>query len=136
MSQACARAVVAMVRKKSMTTRTAWTESRDLSLDGVGLPSGSALWRKNAGISQFTKLGTMMWGKSRMPNFPFCQIIRVVMSPKGEKAPPAFDATTMLTRLSVMKSSWEDPTDRMTAPMRSAVVRLSARGERRKERGR
>ena len=58
-----------------------------------------------------------------------CHTIRVVISPKGLATPPAFDATTTLTHARGIKSWWSRPTAVITAPIKSAVVRLSARGD-------
>ena len=55
----------------------------------------------------------------------FCQTIRVVMSPKGENAPPAFAATTMLMKPMATNFGESLPIARTTAPMTKAVVRLS-----------
>ena len=60
---------------------------------------------------------------------PFCQTIRVVISPKGEKAPPALAATTTLIQATMTNLRLLPPTAMTTAPMSSAVVRLSAKGE-------
>ena len=54
------------------------------------------------------------------------------MSPNGLNAPPAFAATTMLMQASVTKRGAPAPTAMTTAPMTSAVVRLSATGEMKK----
>ena len=53
----------------------------------------------------------------------------VVKSPKGENAPPALAATTMLTQHMDTYSSYPCPRLLITAPMSTAVVRLSAMGE-------
>jgi len=51
------------------------------------------------------------------------------MSPNGLNAPPAFEATTILTMAIETKRGLLEPTANTTAPMISAVVRLSAIGE-------
>src|SRR4051812_10492247 len=81
---------------------------------------------RNAGKSQL-----MRDGKKRVKNWPkctnpFCQIISVVMSPKGENAPPALAATTMLTHAPAVDFLSWPRAEMATAPMTSAVVRLSA----------
>ena len=48
-----------------------------------------------------------MLKKPRNGITPFCQTIKVVMSPKGEKAPPAFAATTMLIQAKQIKERTE-----------------------------
>ena len=60
---------------------------------------------------------------------PFCHTIKVVMSPNGLNAPPAFAATTMLMQESATKRGASRPSAIATAHMTSAVVRLSATGE-------
>ncbi len=63
---------------------------------------------------------------------PFCQTIRVVMSPKGLKAPPALAATTTLMQARLTNRALAPPTVRITAHISSAVVMLSAIGEMKK----
>ena len=82
-----------------------------------------------AGISQLTTDGKNSTKNSKKLSLPFCQTISVVMSPKGEKAPPALAATTMLMQPSATKRCDCEPTAITTAPMMSAVVRLSSTAE-------
>ena len=63
----------------------------------------------------------------------FCQTIKVIMSPKGEKAPPAFAATTMLIHAKQIKGLFPFATAMTTAHINNAVVRLSAIGEIKKD---
>ena len=65
---------------------------------------------------------------------PFCQTIRVVMSPNGLKAPPALAAMTMLMQPRATKRGLSAPTAITTAHINNAVVRLSATGEMKKAR--
>ena len=51
------------------------------------------------------------------------------MSPKGEKAPPAFAATTMFIQASNINLLFPFPTAITTAHISKAVVRLSAIGD-------
>ena len=60
---------------------------------------------------------------------PFCQTIKVVMSPKGENAPPALAAMTILMHANVTNLVFLPPTAMATADINKAVVRLSAIGE-------
>ena len=83
-----------------------------------------------AGTSQFTSEGTNSAKNSKNVTLSFCQTIRVVMSPKGENAPPAFAATTMLMKAMAMNFGDSLPIARTTAPMTKAVVKLSRMPER------
>ena len=56
------------------------------------------------------------------------------MSPKGEKAPPAFAATTILIQAKQIKGLLPLATAITTAHIKRAVVRLSAIGEIKKKR--
>ena len=105
-----------------------WT----ISSRGFGLSLLIAKLMINAGISQLTREGMKMAKNSIKSTFPFCQTIRVVMSPKGEKAPPALAATTMLMQARTTKRRFPAPTAMTTAPISRAVVRLSATGEMKK----
>ena len=80
----------------------------------------------NAGTSQFTSDGTNRSKNSKNLTTPACQTIRVVMSPNGQNAPPALAATTTLTQAGTRKRGLSRPTLTTTAPMTSAVVRLSS----------
>jgi hypothetical protein len=81
-----------------------------------------------AGTSQLTTEGRKSAKKPENEMMPFCHTIRVVMSPKGENAPPALAATTTLIKASNMKRALSAPTAMTTAPISNAVVRLSAMG--------
>ena len=59
----------------------------------------------------------------------FCQTIKVVMSPNGLKAPPAFAAITIFMQPIATKAVFFLATAITTAAMTRAVVRLSATGE-------
>ena len=60
---------------------------------------------------------------------PACQTIKVVISPKGLNAPPAFAATTILIQAIEINFGLEMPTAITTAQRTKAVVRLSASGD-------
>ena len=83
-----------------------------------------------AGISQLISEGRKSAKKSLNGTMPLCQIMSVVMSPKGENAPPALAATTILTSAPTVAFLLCPTVAMATVPMTSAVVRLSARGER------
>ena len=83
-----------------------------------------------AGTRKFSVEGRNSAKKVQKSTTPFCQTIRVVISPKGENAPPALAATTMLIQARVTKRLLSPPTDSTTAHMSSAVVRLSSTAER------
>ena len=85
-----------------------------------------------AGTSQLTIDGTTIMKNWVNSTLPFCHTINVVMSPKGENAPPALAATTILMQASATNLRFEAAMAMTTAPMRRAVVRLSAIGERKK----
>mmetsp|Transcript_8682 Transcript_8682/g.38335 ORF Transcript_8682/g.38335 Transcript_8682/m.38335 type:complete len:240 (+) Transcript_8682:876-1595(+) len=124
-------AVMKTVATKSKMTSTApgsnCTATSPSTLGGTA--SLIRLFISAAGTSQFTTAGAKSPGNSSSRTFPFCQTISVVKSPKGEKAPPAFAATTMLTQHIATYSSYPCPRLLITAPMSTAVVRLSAMGE-------
>ena len=61
---------------------------------------------------------------------PACQTIRVVISPKGLKAPPAFAATTILIQPIDKNLVLPFPHANKTEHITKAVVKLSAIGER------
>ena len=63
----------------------------------------------------------------------FCQTINVVISPKGEKAPPALAATTILMQAIHIKLLFPFATAITTAHINNAVVKLSAIGDIKKE---
>ena len=86
-----------------------------------------------AGTSQFTAAGMKRAKNSPNWTLPFCQTINVVMSPKGEKAPPALAATTMLTQETTTNLLLLRAMVMTTAPIRRAVVRLSHTGERKND---
>ena len=83
-----------------------------------------------AGTSQFTTEGTNKTKNSSKAMIPFCHTISVVMSPKGLKAPPALAATTTLMHAITTKGRLAAPIATTTVAIKSAVVRLSAIGER------
>ena len=73
-----------------------------------------------------------MLKKSKKETKPLCQTIKVVISPKGENAPPALAATTIFIRPGTIKALLPLPATITTVPRISAVVKLSAIGERKK----
>ena len=76
--------------------------------------------------------GMKILKKSKKETKPLCQTIKVVMSPNGENAPPAFAETTILIIPIVIKFLLPLPTTNTTVPRIKAVVRLSAIGDRKK----
>ncbi len=75
-----------------------------------------------------------IWKKPKKSITPFCQTIRVVISPNGLNAPPALAATTMLIHASATNFLCPTPTAITTAHISNAVVKLSAIGEMKKDR--
>lgn len=99
-----------------------------------GIPFERKRKRIEAGTSQFTNDGTSnkknCWNST---SSPFCRTIKVVISPKGLKAPPALAATTTLTHAMTTNLVLDLPADIITVDISKAVVRLSAKGERQNE---
>ncbi len=122
------KAVAMVIRKRAMTT-TAPRFILTLISHVAGLTLGTAKTMIAAGTSQFTTEGIKRWKKVEKPTIPFCHTIRVVMSPKGLKAPPALAATTILIQAKLINLGLSLPMAMTTAHMRRAVVRLSATGE-------
>jgi hypothetical protein len=93
---------------------------------------------RHAGTNQLTKAGMNKLKKVQKVMRPllacmfFCQTIKVVMSPNGLNAPPAFAATTKLMQASKTNFVLLPPTANTTAPISKAVVRLSAIGDMKK----
>ena len=67
--------------------------------------------------------------KSKNETNPLCQTISVVMSPNGENAPPAFADTTILINPGTINPLLPCPATITTVPRISAVVKLSAIGD-------
>jgi hypothetical protein len=84
---------------------------------------------KTAGTTKLTSEGRHSRKKSLKATNPFCHTISVVMSPKGENAPPALAATTILMHPVPMNFLFSLPTASSTAHRTSAVVRLSRTGD-------
>src|SRR5215467_10393640 len=82
-----------------------------------------------AGTSQLMREGMNSAKKSANSTMPYCQTIRVVMSPKGLNAPPALAAITTLIQAAAMNRPLPVPIAMTTAPITSAVVKLSDRGD-------
>ena len=95
----------------------------------LGVPEGKAKCIIAAGIRKLTTDGRNRLKKVAKSIRPFCHTIRVVISPNGLKAPPAFAATTMLIQAIPIKAGLSAPTAITTAHIISAVVKLSATGE-------
>ena len=125
---------VTMVSRKSAMMRLAPRYMITRSSATVGCSSGTAKCMIAAGTRKLTAEGMKRAKKVQKSTIPFCQTIRVVMSPKGLKAPPALAATTMLTQAMVTNRVLEPPTASTTAHISRAVVRLSATGEMKKAR--
>ena len=82
-----------------------------------------------AGTNQLTNEGMNNGKNCKNSTLPFCQTISVVISPKGEKAPPALAAITTLIHAIEINLTSLPPTAITTAPINRAVVKLSAIGE-------
>ena len=102
------------------------------SVPACGFSSGTAKLINVAGTIKFTTDGRNKAKNSKNVAWPLCQTIRVVMSPNGLKAPPALAATTILMQPRATNFGLSEPTANTTAPINSAVVKLSAIGERKK----
>ena len=120
----------AMVTAKSATTPHIPGLAITVSAWLVGFRFGTAKTMIAAGTSQFTTEGRNSAKNSKKASLPFCQTISVVMSPKGENAPPALAATTSDTQEIATKRGLSRPSAMTTAPMISAVVRLSSAADR------
>ncbi len=96
----------------------------------AGCPLGTPNCIIKAGTNQFVNEGKNRSKNSKNVTLPFCHTIKVVMSPKGEKAPPALAATTIETQLTATKAGEARPTANTTAPKTKAVVKLSRTPER------
>ena len=83
----------------------------------------------SAGTKKFTNEGRNKAKNSENLITPFCQTIKVVMSPNGLNAPPALAATTTLMQERVTNFDSPLATAMITAHMTKAVVKLSATGE-------
>ena len=92
-------AVVTVAANSRMTPRVPGLKFAR-SVRGSGLFPGIARCMSAAGTSQLTNDGKKRTKNSKNESLPLCHTIRVVMSPKGEKAPPALAATTMLMQAS------------------------------------
>jgi len=125
---------VAIVNAKNTITPMAPGLGRTVSVWATGVFCGIPKCMMMAGTSQFTSDGTKSAKNSRNVTLSFCQTIRVVMSPKGENAPPAFAATTMLMKPMATNFGESLPIARTTAPITRDVVRLSSTPERKNAR--
>ena len=67
--------------------------------------------------------------KQRLGHTVGSYILELTNPSKGENAPPALAATTMLIQPTVTNRRFPPPTATITADIKSAVVKLSARGE-------
>ena len=67
--------------------------------------------------------------KVKKSTIPACQTIKVVMSPNGLKAPPALAATTILIHPIAKNLLFPFPQASKTEHITSAVVKLSAIGD-------
>ena len=97
-----------------------------------GKSGGRLIYDTSSSFFKFTTDGTKILKKSKNETNPRCQTISVVISPNGEKAPPALAATTMLIRPGTTKALLPRPATITTVPSIRAVVKLSAIGERKK----
>ena len=87
----------------------------------------------NEGIIKFTSEGKNNFKNWKNSTYPACQTIKVVISPKGLNAPPAFAATTIFTQLILVKFLLPLPTAKTTAHIVKAVVKLSAIGDKKND---
>ena len=85
-----------------------------------------AKYRMAVSTTQLTSAGRKSRKNCASCNLFCCHTISVVMLPKGEKAPPALAATTMDTQPMATNFGAFRPMDSTTAPMTSAVVRVSS----------
>ena len=126
-------AVMTTVPRNKQMTSTAPGFKRELARSSSdafwGAPSLTYGCIKHAGTTQLTMLGIRRRGKSASDSVPRCHTMSVVKSPKGLNAPPEFAATTMFTQHIATYSGSPLPTAETTAPIRTAVVRLSAIGD-------
>ena len=125
---------VIIVSRNSAMMRRAPTFSWTVSVASSGCVLGTAKCMIAAGTRKLTAEGRNREKNSWNWTIPFCQTIRVVMSPKGLKAPPAFAATTILIQARLINFTLLPPTAMTTAHSSRAVVRLSATGEIKKAR--
>jgi hypothetical protein len=82
-----------------------------------------------AGSGQFTRDGMLRVRNWMVVTLPDVQTMRVVMSPKGDHAPPALAAMMISMNAGIMNRLLPPLTAPATVVMRSALVRLSARRE-------
>ena len=120
---------VAMVTANRAMARRAPTFMVTTRSLAAGPPGGTAKCMIAAGMTAFIKAGRNNVRKAWNGTTPFCQTIRVVMSPNGLKAPPALAATTILMQDNATNLGAAVPAAMDTADITSAVVRLSANGE-------
>ena len=120
---------MAIVARNSQTIRQVPRLSSIVCPAASGLSFGNTRDIIAAGIRKLTADGTNSVKNSVNPKTPFCQTIKVVMSPNGLKAPPAFAATTILMQAGPINRGLLPPTAITTAHIKSAVVKLSAIGE-------
>ena len=120
---------VRIVRRNS--TMMVFAPGRMLTISSLtfGFSLGIANCMITAGSAKLTSEGMNRTKNVANSTSPFCHTIRVVISPNGLKAPPAFAATTILIHAIETKRVLSPPTAMTTAHISSAVVRLSAIGE-------
>jgi len=94
-----------------------------------GFPFGIKRLKKNAVISHPTIDAGKRYKKSTKVPLPSTHTIKVVISPNGDHAPPAFAATTMLTAAGTTNALFSLSIVINTVERISAVVKLSAIGE-------
>src|SRR6185503_11222273 len=125
----CMRTVPAMVTRNRITMKYPpfFTCTASIFTDGFSPEIVTEI--NAAGTSQLMREGTNSAKKSPNSTTPYCQTISVVMSPKGLNVPPALAATTTLMQAAAMNRPLLAPIAMTTAPITSAVVKLSATGE-------
>ena len=123
----------AMVRPNKPTTTQPPYLTSTSSLMGSGLSTGTAKLIMPAVTTQLVMEGSTSTKNSWNCTWPACQIISVVMSPKGLNTPPALAATTTLMQPRTTKRVLSPPIETTTAAISRAVVRLSAKGDMAKE---
>ena len=98
-----------------------------------GVPSGTAKCIMIAGTNQFTREGTNKTKNCKNSTCPFCQTIKVVISPNGLNAPPALAAITIFIQPITTNARLSAATAITTVAISSAVVKLSAIGDKQNE---
>ena len=129
----CALTAMLIVKINMPTTIKAPSFNSTFSLIASGFSLATNIDMITAGINQLTTEGMIKAKNVAKGTTPFCQTIKVVISPNGLNAPPALAATTILIQASAINLVFVPPTAIATVDINNAVVRLSAIGDKRKE---